>query len=88
MQYVKWELDVALLAAAFGISKEHIVSGVPTLSAYQDMVKHRPGTRTEARAIEVQYVEYRTKWQVINTAIYWHVRPSLVIDGVHFLADA
>ena len=27
------------------------------------------------------------RWQRVNTAIYWHVVPSLIIDGVHERAD-
>ena len=27
------------------------------------------------------------EWQMDNTTIYYHVRPSLNIDGVHFYRD-
>ena len=88
MQYVKWEQDISLLAAAFGIPKAQLAEGVLSFSAYQEMLKQRPGTRSETKAVEAQYVEYKARWQTVNTALYWHVRPSLDIDGVHFLADS
>ena len=27
------------------------------------------------------------RWQAINTAVYWHTRPSLDVNGPHFLKD-
>ena len=76
------------IAAAFGIPKAQLAEGVLSFSAYQEMLKQRPGTRSETKAVEAQYVEYKARWQTVNTALYWHVRPSLDIDGVHFLADS
>ena len=88
MAYVLWEGDLKLLAAAFGLTQEQLLDGVPTLQSFSAMVKERPAaTRTKTPDLAAAFVEHHAQWLHINSAIYWHVLPSLDITGAHMLSD-
>ena len=86
MDWMLWEKDVVLLAAAFGILKEGLLESAPTLASFQSQLQVA-GTRATAAKIEVDFNAALARWQAVNTAIYWHVLASLKIEGAHFLSD-
>ena len=73
--YHQWCRDVGRLLAAFSLTWEDIHSDTPIAS----IAKEEAGASTRSRAAnEALQVE---QWQRINTALYWHVEPSLLLVG-------
>ena len=88
MAYILWERDITLLAAAFGLGTEQLTDSVPTLQSYTAMLKERPATtRGKAEDVTAAFAMHHAQWLQFNTAIYWHVLPSLDITGAHMLSD-
>ena len=98
IKYLMWEQSLTQLANAFGVSKSLMEPGAllaqarsaaytPFSSASGECEANQAGTTTPswAEACSTIAVENAIR---INTAWYWHVRASLIIDGgCDFLAD-
>ena len=70
-----WKLGIEQLYAAFGYSYDSFLSSPPAINVTS------PPAEMHIVAVQIE------KWQAVNTAIYWHVLPSLLIDGALFLRD-
>ena len=74
--FLQWRRDVHRLAQAFGLTIEQL-SEPPPENAIPQLVK---GEGVQTRTASEQ-ARIRQKWLSINTAIYWHVEPSLDLSG-------
>ena len=75
--YHQWRRNVGRLLAAFSLSWEDIQQDTPI--AYIADIKPEAGAVTRARAADDAL---RTEaWQRVNTALYWHIEPSLLLVG-------
>ena len=94
MTQFKWRRDVNRLLAAFGLQPSAVLEEQPQIHVASPPSRTYPNTRikTESDAADEQLVADQTdkvaRWQRVNTAIYWHVLPSIEIDGAHFLDDS
>ena len=75
--YHQWRRDVGRLLASFSLSWEDMQQDAPI--AITTSIKSESGATTRARATDDAL---RTEaWQRVNTALYWHVEPSLRLVG-------
>ena len=77
--YTVWISAVRQLFAAYGLTLDQLSEDAPSLpsSTLARRSTSATGTEDEAAAMTAK----RMQWQAVNTAIYWHVRPSLIIAG-------
>ena len=88
MQHFLWEQSIVKLAAAFGLTPEHLLEDAPTLTSYTAQMAARPAsTRAKVTVTEDMFNQHLLDWMAVNSAIYWHVLPSLDISGTHLLSD-
>ena len=88
--YKKWERSLRELLAAFACTESMLAAGPPQVdSSSHDAMTLRSGEKIErdTTAHELQTAAL-VEWQSVNTALYWHVKPSLLIDGPDFERDA
>ena len=88
--YKKWERSLRELLAAFACTESMLAAGPPQVdSSSHDAMTLRSGEKIEVdtTAHELQTAAL-VEWQSVNTALYWHVKPSLLIDGPDFERDA
>ena len=85
LDFHKWVGGRNMLIAAFGLTVhefEHLDFRTPVLDI-------TPSTsRSEAKLLRQQYDEHVRRlqhWLAVNTAIFWHLRPSIVISQGDFL---
>ena len=78
--------DMLALLAAFGVTEAQLSEEPPEVAVKNQIVTRQ---EDEAQLAEVQrkLVQQREVWHRINTAIYWHFRPALLLNGVHEAAD-
>ena len=84
--FFKWYSGINQLFAAYGLTMEQLNESVPSAQGAQlkDRLRQTP---EQAAATAASIRASINRWQRINTAIYWHVRPSLVITGPEFQKD-
>ena len=75
--YLKWVDDVEQLLLAHGVTPRHAKQGPPIVTP---LPEGKLTTRSDTERYEREAKEL-DNWQKINTSIFWHVRPSLLIDG-------
>ena len=82
MDFHKWVGGRNMLLAAFGLTPEQFESldlRTPTL----DLNNYRSKAAREQAQYELaDHMLRLAHWQAVNTAVYWHLRPSVVVDGV------
>ena len=90
--YDKWWRAVQSLLNAFDITVDRLGEHPPANpSSAQASIVTRAKDEEDARAAEEQRSQEHARaldtWQRYNTAVYWHVLPSIIIDGVHERSD-
>ena len=96
MAYFKWHDAVLKLAAAFGLTpdelSDELVSdtldsasspSTPGYSPFRSVV----ALRSADGALRRLTAEQLDHWKTVNTALYWHVLPSLNLDSAQLLSD-
>ena len=73
--YEQWHVDVTKLYAAFGTTLHQHATSQPVIT---------PGSPPHIQQMAALRLG---EWQQINTAIYWHVLPTIDIDGPMYLRD-
>ena len=90
--YHKWWSGVTQLCAALRMSVAQLHEAPPDYPPALDVYLSSRSVATRA-AIEAATTEHARlhavadSWRVYNTALYWHVRPSLDLSGPEFLID-
>ena len=93
IQHYKWWSAVRKLLAAYGLSPDSIYDEVPVESGASAHVsplspspytEYAPGGGGGGAGVTA---DERDAWLDVNTSLYWHVHPSVDIDGAHFLQD-
>ena len=93
MTQFKFKRDLIRLLAAFGLPPDALYESQPHIQVASAQNAH-PKTRlkTERDDADDQALAEQTErlalWQRVNTAVYWHLVPAIVIDGPHFLEDS
>ena len=91
LKFDKWWRSVQSLLNALDITVERLSEQPPTSPSAKMSIVTRSSDEAEARAAEElaaqEHAHELDRWQRYNTALYWHVLPSLVIDGVHERSD-
>ena len=82
LAFSKWELALHLLLAAYGLSPQQLYDAPPINPLHADSTP----TRAESDRRRAQATA-RSEWLAINTSIYWHVLPSLIISGLNEAMD-
>ena len=79
--------DLRALLAAFGITEAQLTEEPPEPFDKASSIVTRQGD--EEKAVEAARAQEQQidLWHSINTAIYWHALPALVLTGVHQPAD-
>lgn len=77
--YEEWELGIYRLCKALGIAYEDIGNGPPTTQHATAQTPQSPNPYSPFQS-EEQGADLAT-WQKLNTSLYWHVLPSLKLDG-------
>ena len=90
LAYHKWWSAVRKLLAAFGLSADCVEGVAPPelcVSSEEGVSPSTPSSYDEWRPAgqRVLTVAERDAWLAVNTAIYWHLLPSLDIDGARVL---
>ena len=81
--YDKWLRAVRQLLAAFDITEERLEEQPPAPIVSSSMIVTRQDDEESAKALADERALEIANWQRVNTAIYWHVVPSLRLSGVH-----
>ena len=92
IQFHKWWSAVRKLLAAFDLPPDCIAEEAPGEVCVPDVdsvtsPSSSPYQEWAPADTRVFTVAERDAWLACNTAIYWHVHPSLDIDGAHYLQD-
>ena len=92
MPHHKWMISIARLGKAFNLSADWLQEKPPSTPYYQslrDNVKLRSGEAdADLRARAAHEISTLTAWQAVNTAIFFHVEPSVDYDGTFFMRDS
>ena len=92
MTQFKFKRDLHRLLAAFGLTPAALEEEPPQIYVNS---RSRPNRRNatadddtddDATSVAAQTSQL-TRWQRVNTAIYWHLVPAIEIDGTHYLED-
>ena len=78
----EWRRGITLLCNAFGITTEQLYAHAPIPPKPTSQVV----TRQEEAKFQAAVNEY-AQWVTIDTALYWHVLPSLDLRGVNMERD-
>jgi hypothetical protein len=100
LTYERWRQDVRNLVSAFGLAEADLLEDGPpsfanfarSASVSSPLVGKRLSyTEYDAdgddAALRAAYDAALARWYAVNTAIYWHVLPSLMIDDAYYLTD-
>ena len=88
--YHKWYSGVTQLLAALGLTWSHVADAPPAIPHHDDlMVQYGRGRAAHERAVRdrMACIDVFERWQRLNTAFYWHLRPSLLLAGPDQLTD-
>jgi hypothetical protein len=89
-QYPKWEAGVRRLLYAFGVDEAELRSGMERVAHLLQGANGISGgaSATRLSAKEAAALDEEcASWQRVNTALFWHVLPSLNVDTEHHLRD-
>ena len=92
MSFHKWWSAVRKLLAAYGLPPDSVDEEPPSEHCVSSEVAAGPASPSsyEEWAPEggrrLTVVE-RDAWVAVNTSLYWHLHPSVDIEGAHFLQD-
>ena len=92
MAYHSWLSGVDQLLAALGLTRASIGESppeIPTLEHLQALGGTRGTRAAYNRAVQerLRSIDVFDAWQRVNTALYWHLRPSLKLAGSDALDD-
>ena len=87
--YIKWKLDVDQLAHALGMDPLTLFSeqGPPQINTATSGLATRSSSKGLTDEVTDEHRRVATEWLTANTSFYWHLRPSIIIDGPHFVED-
>jgi hypothetical protein len=88
--FLSWKSGVRQLHAAFGVTDVQLAAAVQYYSKLRNIDTSTetdgPSTRASVERAAVHDNQWAA-WQRINTAIYWHVLPSVNVETAHKLRD-
>ena len=84
--YVQWKRQIGRLLQAFGLRWENISDSPPQSITPSMVTRQQLRDQDEIDAAAAQLVN-EANWKRINTAIYWHVEPSLIMSGLFAKQD-
>ena len=88
--YHKWYSGVTQLLAALGLTWSFVASSPPAVPHHEELLaRHGSGRAAHDLAVRERMacIDVFERWQRLNTAFYWHLRPSLLIAGPDQLTD-
>ena len=88
MQYHKWSAGIDELVAAFGLTAAELNENPPICTT--PLPRSARMSKSEVARLTAEHLaqlDVRERWVRINTALYWHVLPSLSFDGPDYLKD-
>ena len=91
MDYQKWMISIGRLGKAFGLPEDWIQEKTPVTPHYdslRDPIALRSGEADRAKLLAVEEIGTLERWLALNTALYFHVQPSLNYEGTFFLRDS
>ena len=91
MDYQKWMISIGRLGKAFGLAEDWVQEGTPVTPHYDSLrapIGLRSGEADRAKLLAVEEVDTLERWHALNTALYFHVQPSLDYGGTFFLRDS
>ena len=77
-----WEAALKELALALGLDPERLDAVPMSFAQFRSSYSSVP-----LESLQHMWCSLVTRWQRANTALYWHVRASLQLDGPSLLAD-
>ena len=89
--YAAWHRAIQQLLAAFGLAASDLAKSVPTLDSYLSQMASPYAGFAEEGDVPIELRRRHRalveSWRAVNTAIYWHVLPSLNLVSIHQLVD-
>ena len=90
--HLQWWSGVRQLLAALSLTEDQIDEHPPSVPAIDTLITGYGGGVTRsarARAVRERMaaIDALEAWQRVNTALYWHLRPSLLLTGPDALND-
>ena len=87
--YIKWKLDVDQLAHALGMDPLTLFSeqGPPYVNTATSGLVTRSSFKGATNEVTDEHRRIATEWLTANTSFYWHLRPSIIIDGPYLVED-
>ena len=89
-EFVEWRRGVVQLAAALGVTEAQLNNMEPPIVRSTPRATRQGEDPVKVEEMREQQHQSQTAlahWQRINTAIYWHVLPSIDIRGVNMRRD-
>ena len=86
----RWRSSVSQLIAALDMSEDMVYEGPPPVLSLEELLsQHGRGRASFALAVteRLSAIDRLEAWQRINTALYWHLRPSLLLTGSDIITD-
>ena len=81
--YVKWENGILQLASALGLTLDQLLEKPPSPMRSSVKTPNTPSYEPfDAHASPWDAVPL-VQWQAVNTSIYYHVKPTLVLEGLY-----
>lgn len=81
----QWYSSLKQLTAAFDTTIEEVLAGPPIIPPIDNSLYRSRSELARARDVHEEAYRRLLAYQVISTSIYWHVRPSLLIDGPDYM---
>ena len=87
LDFHKWHSSLKRLVAAFGLTLAEFRAGPPSVPSLQGAGRLTKQAQLRAVAERDEAIAQYERWQAIDTAIHWHLRPSIIIDEADFVKD-
>lgn len=79
-QYIRFRRDVKYLLSAFGLTEHDLHDATPPFDSDTNANIKEEGN-TVTRSVAAAAAKQREHWIRVNTALFWHVRPAIVLTG-------
>ena len=85
--YELWLVSIHQLLAAFGLTMEQLHEETPDNPLFDDSLVRTKSDHHAARDDHAALVAARDAWLLVDTSVYWHVRPSIDVAGPDLQKD-
>ena len=86
--HIDWVRAVTQLLSAFGVDWSFIAVAPPrALEWIHNSMDLRSGTINKLSPEEKDELDLAVRWQQLNTALYWHIVPSIDLSGASQQCD-